>query len=177
MRKNVTILLLALMILSAGTAYAKLYNGYRQQYNNTLYCFNTTMPDAWKQSVINAANSWSNAGADFSFYNDSTSSNLWGTVNSGNNGIEALATCWVMPFTHIISKTEANFNTYYSFSTDGTNGNYDVESVALHEFGHWLSLMDDRDNSNSIMYYRDIGVIRALTQGDKNEIIAIYGRR
>jgi predicted Zn-dependent protease len=64
------------------------------------------------------------------------------------------------------------FNTYYTFHTDGTD--VDLESIALHEFGHWLYL-DHSSSSADVMYNTYDGIDRTLSQSDKNEITEAYG--
>ncbi len=71
------------------------------------------------------------------------------------------------------------FNTRYGWSTSGTK-NYDVQSVALHELGHTIGLLDlygksqYSDDTRQVMHYYT-GVKRTLGSGDKNGLWAIYG--
>ncbi len=56
----------------------------------------------------------------------------------------------------------------------------DIQSIILHEFGHWLFLDDEYDfwcSENVMFYYVDYEELkRDLTQDDKDGIIHIYGQ-
>jgi hypothetical protein len=85
---------------------------------------------------------------------------------------------------HSRSLTEVNtwFNTRYTFEDcdSGTcsSGAYDVQTVAIHEFGHWL-VLDEIPSwkvwDNSCVMYPDHGVDRVLCGYDKAGIQEIYG--
>lgn len=50
---------------------------------------------------------------------------------------------------------------------------YDVETVSLHEFGHWLSL-GHSSSTSAVMYAYYTGTKRSLTQDDIDGIKYIY---
>ncbi len=83
----------------------------------------------------------------------------------------------------VITEAHIQFNTHFSWSTAGTtpSGYHDVESITLHEFGHWLSLHDQNgyEDSAKVMYGEREqgpgGVRRALTNTDRDGIQWIYG--
>jgi hypothetical protein len=75
-------------------------------------------------------------------------------------------------------ESDLSFNTNYGWSTSG--GNYDVQSVALHELGHTIGLGDlygksqfSGDTRQAMHYYT--GVKRTLGNGDKNGAWLLYG--
>ncbi len=74
------------------------------------------------------------------------------------------------------------FNSYYNWSASEITLliAYDVESIALHEFGHFLHLadLDNPQYSNRAMYgYGSSGQQkRELHEGDRAGIHYIYGR-
>lgn len=127
-----------------------------------------------------AANSWSSAGANFSFNYRGTHARsggasmnnrnevMWNDLNT-NNAL-AVATIWTSNNT--ILEADMTFNTRFSWSTDGWYG-YDVQTVALHEFGHWVGL-DHTPLYESIMYYRNKGTQRYLHSSDIAGIRHIY---
>ncbi|MDZ4132050.1 MAG: matrixin family metalloprotease, partial [Dethiobacteria bacterium] len=127
-----------------------------------------------------AANSWSSAGANFSFNYRGTHSRsggasmnnknevMWNDLNT--NTVLAVATIWTSNNT--ILEADMTFNTRFSWSTDGWYG-YDVQTVALHEFGHWVGL-DHTPLYESIMYYRIKGTQRNLHSSDIAGIRHIY---
>ena len=128
-----------------------------------------------------AAETWSNAGANFSFAYTGTHSRNGGPsyngyneimwYNMGSNYVLAQAAIWY--FSDQILETDMTFNSYYSWSTTGSGG-HDVQTVALHEFGHWLGLGHSAVYE-SIMYYRIKGVQRYLHDVDIDGIQYIYG--
>lgn len=72
-------------------------------------------------------------------------------------------------------------NTYYSWSTSGASGYYDVQDVATHEWGHWLSLLDDyyyetwdADNTMYEVSFTGSTYRRTLTSEDVAGILSIY---
>ncbi|MBP1648983.1 MAG: Fibronectin type domain protein [Bacteroidetes bacterium] len=139
-----------------------------------------------------STNSWSNAGALFTMhYAGSTSV----TANS-YDGVNAVM--WSPLGTGILGQTsywsnasgivecDFAFSSNYSWSTDGTPGGseYDVQSTALHELGHWLNLRDlygdigDAVNDAAkIMYgFGSAGAVkRTLHADDVAGIQWIYG--
>ena len=70
------------------------------------------------------------------------------------------------------------FNTAYTWG-DGTSGSYDIQSIALHELGHWIILRDKYSpyDSAQIMYgYGKSGEQkRVLTQAELDGINYVYG--
>ncbi len=127
-----------------------------------------------------AAGSWSNAGANFAFNYRGTHSRSGGPLYNGTNEIMwrdlgtnnalAIASIWVAGNT--IMEADMSFNTRYNWSTSGSI--YDVQTVALHEFGHWVGL-DHSSTFGSIMYYQYKGTQRSLHQDDIAGIRYIYG--
>ncbi|MHC4110352.1 MAG: Ser-Thr-rich GPI-anchored membrane family protein, partial [Planctomycetota bacterium] len=139
-------------------------------------------------AVQRGANTWNDAGADFTFqYCGSCSSTsqgmnginciMWGTTS----GSLATAWRWTNPGTGEIVECDIVFNDNYIWSTDPDTpfGEYDVESVAVHELGHWLHLADlyDSADSDKVMYgyLGDGEEMRTLHSCDIDGICYIYG--
>lgn len=139
-------------------------------------------------AVQNAAATWSSAGANFSFSYagattaiahgyDGVNEIMW--VNMGGTSILAITYIWYSGST--LLENDIEFNDYYSWSTAQTcsPGYYDVQSVGLHEFGHWLCLSDlyGAAYAAEVMYgYSSSGTTkRALTADDIAGIQSIYG--
>lgn len=78
-----------------------------------------------------------------------------------------------------IIDTDLVFNSHYSWSTSGASGLFDVQNVATHEFGHFLSLDDlygSGDTAKTMYYNSDAGETkkRTLHSDDINGINFIY---
>ncbi|OPL14710.1 MAG: hypothetical protein AVO34_00830 [Firmicutes bacterium ML8_F2] len=128
-----------------------------------------------------AASTWNSAGANFEFSYSGTHGRtgraernnvneiMWYNLNSDQT--LALATVWYSG--DRILENDMVFNTMFYWSTDGYPY-YDVQTVALHEFGHWLSL-GHSPIFESIMYYQNKGIQRTLHSVDVTGIRYIYG--
>lgn len=110
--------------------------------------------EAFRSAIIAAGNTWSNAGAAFSFkYGGATGSTSWTNDNQnvvywqnlGNVSTLAEAQWWKYNNGQIID-VDLRFNDYYIWDATGAPANRpDLRSVATHELGHWLSLGHDDD--------------------------------
>ncbi len=115
----------------------------------------------WTQALTNAATTWSGTGNINLYYNGEFSGPS--TTNGKNEVSKANLEAGVIAVASYLSRNgnmiecDITFNTDYSFSTAATTpaGAYDVESIGLHEMGHWCGLRDlygggeDRDK---VMY-------------------------
>ena len=129
-----------------------------------------------------AANTWSKAGANFGLTYKSghtnTSKATFNGVNEifrgdlGQHRALAVATIWFNGSQ--IVEADMTFNSAFTWSTTGSGG-YDIQTVALHEFGHWVGL-DHSPIWESIMYYQIKGVQRNLHPVDVAGIQYIYGK-
>lgn len=163
-------------IAQAASAYS--YSGKKWSETSTYYVFTSSIPDTWKPAIKAGAVSWNNAGAKFALYNYGSTVNQLSIQNLGpNNG--AVATTTVTSSGGTISKCTLVFNNNYSFDTTGNSGTYDIQSIALHEFGHWLFLLDlyGSSSSSAAMYgYASTGTTkRSLAYDDISGIKYIYG--
>jgi hypothetical protein len=75
-----------------------------------------------------------------------------------------------------LDDTDVLFNADLPWATDGNPNASDVETIALHEYGHVLGLDEEPDDPNAVMYpYGTEGqVIRNLTEDDKNGARELY---
>jgi hypothetical protein len=132
--------------------------------------------------VISASSTWTNAGANFGFYYDGTTTVtdatsdgknqiLWGTTSG------SLATAYYWYVGNNMIEADIVFNDNYNWSKDGSQ--YDVQSIALHELGHWLNLRDLYGglDSDKIMYGISYSgaIKRTLTNSETDGIKYIYG--
>ncbi len=146
-------------------------------------------PPGASDAIQRAASTWSSAGTPFSFRYD-------GEITSCNygprNGVNEIcfgplseaqtigqASCWWSG--SVMTECDILFNTKFVFSTETRtpSGKMDLESIALHELGHWLSLTDlygDLDQDKVMYGFASYGGMkRYLTEHDREGISWIYG--
>lgn len=139
-------------------------------------------PDWWQAEIIYANAVWDNSsvGADFTFVHDSGSDYDWykKQVNYEDrkgitDGVWNGSTCRFI-------RADTWFNLRYDFEIcdDCGDDTYDVRTIAIHEFGHWLHLWHvpywkvwDHDCA---MYHWH-GTDHDLCDDDIEGIIALYG--
>ena len=139
-------------------------------------------------AILNGGVTWNNvATAAFTFrYAGSTNQQDVGRngvneamfIDQGtSNSVLGQTRYWYSTSNKEIVEVDVWFNDAYDFDATGSPGpgEIDLQSVATHEFGHWLSLGHD-DNSAAIMYYSiSAGTVkRNLYQTDIEGISAIY---
>jgi hypothetical protein len=182
-RFRVVIAIAVSVMLILGTAsVASAYNWpspYLKWYTTTVYYDTSALPAAWRTEVNSSASTWTAAPPTFTFSPSFSSSNDWTQQNFGQVSPLALTGIYGPgnPADQITQCLTA-FNTYNTFTIGGDN---DVQTIALHEFGHWLSL--DHQGSdpwtwlwdhNKVMYPAYTGIKRALHADDSSGIDAIY---
>jgi len=127
----------------------------------------------------NAADSWSEifpAGLRLSYAGSTSVTghardgfNTISWKNEGPTGALATSYWWYWAYNNIIIEADMVFNDYYPWSTSGSS--YDIESVALHEFGHWVGLAH---SSIGIMYPYYRGVQRSIDSDARAGFLALY---
>ena len=125
------------------------------------YKVNPNTSDCYREEIAvqNAANTWNavpNKNFAFSYagrttvtepkYNNSNDV-MWGNLGQG---VLAQASMWSYINSTTLLECDIEFNDSYSWSTSATpqSRKYDVQSILLHEMGHWLSLRDLYGNVN-----------------------------
>lgn len=133
--------------------------------------------DANTLKINAAATTWNNAGSNLSFHYQGPHTRSGGPFQNSRNEIQginmsntnalAVASIWVT--NGFIDEADMTFNTLYNWSST-----YDVQTVALHEFGHWAGL-DHSGINGSIMFSYYQGVQHTLHSTDLAGIRYIYG--
>ena len=139
-------------------------------------------------AVDSAAAVWNAAGANFRFVDGGTTSagssmtsldghNDIGWAGGLPSGVIAQA-MYAYNWNGELIESHVTFSTGFAWG-DGSGRTMDIQSIATHEIGHWLSLRDlyGSGDSSKVMYgYSDFGdVKRTLSSGDTAGIIWIYG--
>jgi hypothetical protein len=160
-------------IVSPVSAYS--YSGHKWSNGYANYQIDSyTVPYDFETQIYAARSTWN--AVNFPFYFDqTTSTNVISYASLGSNSI--LASTDVKWSGSSISKCTEVFNSDigWQWSTSGQPLHYDVQSVALHEFGHWLSLNHSAYTS-AVMYptLNSGEVKRSLTSDDTAGIQHIY---
>jgi len=153
------------------------------------YYVNTAGGPAGALSAVEAGfQAWNEAGTTFSFryLGEATRQDAFDGQNvvcwryyDGPGRALAVAMTWYYLSTQEIVECDIRFDSSDSWATDGSDKMYDVQNVAAHESGHWLSLNDLYDLAccEMTMYgYAGLGETkkRTLELGDVAGIRAIY---
>lgn len=172
------------------------YSGQKWPGNSTTYKVNLNSSQMnlgngsdtdFLNNILNAAATWTAVStADFSFIYGGSTTNTSVGYNGSNDvmfigdgsfaGTLAQATWWFND-NNIIYEADLTFDDDAPWDATGapSNNEFDVQSVALHEFGHWLSLLHDPDPP-AIMYayISDAVTKRNLYTNDIAGITYIY---
>lgn len=184
--KRVSIaILLFLCMLVAETSYSWTWRGYYWSEKKAGFNFiGNGYNNTWKSICRKAVLSWSNAGTDFFFFEDAWAPSGFNRIDLGDpnpiNGDVILGITtpnWRPDNTIIDMHTSITNNKKVQWSTKNVcpADKYDVETVILHELGHWLELTHSSSHSEAVMF-PDIykGQKKILSQDDSLGIKYIY---
>ncbi|MBI2013598.1 MAG: matrixin family metalloprotease [Candidatus Colwellbacteria bacterium] len=136
--------------LYINSALAYVWDGYKWEPYTVGYYINSDWASTYGTSSIQtAANQWNNAGSAFTLQyegltniSEPSTTDGYNTITSDNWGeVGTLAiTISYAPWLYEVLDVDTVFNTLYTFSDSPGVGEYDIQSVMAHEFGHWLVL-------------------------------------
>jgi hypothetical protein len=167
------------------------YNGYDIKWSNptvTYYINTSGAPSGTITAVVAGMQTWTDVSpSDLNFvYGGTTSSTAHGVNNRTNIvtfgslpvGVLAENYFW-FTFTGSMRDSDIRFNTYYTWSTNGTPSTMDVQNIGTHEHGHSLCLVDlyNPSDSTKTMYgYGSYGETQKSTlhQDDIDGINYLY---
>lgn len=168
------------------------YDGLHWDQNQVKVSINENCDDVTdeRKAIRAAMQTWNNVKADFLFVYSGENNRTETTQNDQNEAFfsnsddnpDAIAWCAIMGYGNYISEVDLTFLLKYSWSTKDNpyHNEMDLQSIATHEFGHFLCLLDLYDSSDydKTMYgYGSTGDTdsRTLHDDDKDGIIHIYG--
>lgn len=177
MKKVLITISILFVIISTLSFPTSAYSDASGKHWNQAYAYydNGSLPVDWQIEIDDAAYTWSASAASFTFYSTTTDHDI---TRQNYGGAYAIA--WSSAFAdgnYHIYDADTVFNTYYPYSTSGGFMTIDVQTVALHELGHWLVLDDLYEDSDDdkVMYYKWINVVKhSLTSDDSDGICHIY---
>ncbi len=154
------------------------YGGMRRSTHEAQYYVANTLADP----VRAAASTWNAQGADFRF----TQAAVFDAARAAQNGTNevgwtdiggnVLAGTWIWSSGEALLESDTMFNKLAPWSDNGSSG-YDKQTVALHEFGHWLALRDlyGSDYAKTMYGINDGSVRRDVAEPDRAGLYWIYG--
>ena len=171
----VAVTVVTLLLVPVKNTQAYEYQGYH--WNGSACPFSyADLSSSWQAAVQASATMWNNVpSANFTFYHSAYSDNSW-SVWYESLGAVGRATAWVDGNNHIYMAIAA-FNIWYDWDTNEDPDKFDVQSVALHEFGHWLHLADENDEGDDVVMFGSIAegeIKRYLEDDDEDGIQFIY---
>jgi hypothetical protein len=186
-----TFLMIFLFHSQAYTYVTCKYNGNDIKWINptvTYYVNDLFGPSGTNAAVIASMQTWTDVSpSELTFvYGGTTSSTAHGVKNSTNivtfgslpAGVLAENYYWYYVTGSMID-SDIRFNTYYTWSTNGTPSTMDVQNIGTHEFGHSLCLKDlySASDSTKTMYgygYEDETQKSTLHQDDIDGMNYLY---
>ena len=167
------------VLAATGSGYS--YSGLHWPSGSVGYSVYTTGGPLGAGAAVRAGfQPWNGAGAAFSFVYGGGGVNAvsWGPID-GPGGTLAITYIYYRASSNIIYECQTTFDTAESWGTDGSASKYDVQNVAAHESGHWLSLDDlyqDQYSDMTMYGYASLGETkkRTLAWGDIAGIQFIY---
>jgi hypothetical protein len=155
--------------------------------SNLFATFNNKWSTAiWESAILTAAQTWAQqANVNFEVVSDNGTKAGQGAYQQGDPGMgdiriggysfgNSYLACTYLPGANNYSIAgDISFNTSQTFNVGST---YDLQTVALHEFGHALGLAHTA-SSTTVMYPYYTGIRRALSTTDTTNIQANYGGR
>lgn len=144
------------------------------------------MPAARNTAVGNAATTWA-AAADLHLSLIADGGGAWNAgmvgdcrFGAGTFSGSELAHAYYPPPNGVGAAGDVHFNLAYTWVTSGADAtppyaDFDMETVALHEFGHALGLSHTGTLPADAMFPYYVGQKQALTAADIAKMVAIYG--
>ncbi len=192
--KNPTLFLLLFVCVYSSTAQynnCSLFSKITQADAFVYYSIDPNLPTAWQDAIRRAASTWTNlhqASYGFSLYENSSSSNEIYSADLGSGPPLIGATTYpswtdicvngdIKLFDYVLTAINTNsaITWYTGVSSSVPSGQVDLESVMLHEFGHWIDLLDSSDPNSTMGNISTGQAKRTITVDCDDCVDKIYG--
>jgi len=172
-------LAVTLLVPGSATAYVLNYGYWNPPYAYYANANAAPLSSSFFTAAKSGAVVWTNVtDCPFVFYWNESQGDLRGcTIGITNQGANGKLGVTYYTFNGTtITKAYTFLNSYYPLSTSPSSTSYDVQSIAAHEFGHWLPLGDSSVTSATMYGYIAKGetIKRTLATDDINGVRAKY---
>jgi hypothetical protein len=170
-----------LVVAGPSSAVLEYWNGHKwpsPQSRNIKYRIYNSVPSHLRQSVVNAANTWSQPSSNYKLYR-TQSTPSWG--QGGTVSYHSFTEWWLGGKVNLGYEGTWLKYFYMHFNADWEWTQYcwfldyvDFEAAAVHEFGHVTDFISV-DDTNTVMYRHYRNCVRSLYSRDVNNLRALYG--
>jgi hypothetical protein len=146
----------------------------------TTYSLAASIPAGWANAIQAAAQAWTQGGSRFALTFSASSPHTISFADLGAGSTLASTRVEFFQSSQQLVRFSMTFNNRYTWSTSGQAGQFDVQNIAAHEFGHAVGLGHPSSTQcaqETMWASAGAGEIkqRSLEPGDTNGIITLYG--
>ncbi len=181
--KRTAVMLLCVVVLALGvpaSASAYVYSGNKWATTSVKYFLSASLSSTEKSCVTACGTIWNNGPSAWTLTNSNTSGvyNGWSKTSFSYHSWPDVPgmTARRMSGSTIV-ENDSWINTDFSWNNSGVMDkaarNCDYKTVMLHEFGHWIRLLEDTCHSSAVMW-PNWTTKQALTQTDKDGLDYVY---
>jgi hypothetical protein len=156
------------------------YMGPKWSSPTTTYALAASIPAGWSGAIQAAAQAWTQGGSRFALTFSASSPHTISFADLGAGSTLASTRVEFFQSSQQLVRFSMTFNNRYTWSTSGQAGQFDVQNIATHEFGHAVGLgHPSAAECAQVTMWASAGSgetkKRSLEPGDTNGIITLYG--